>query len=57
MVAKLATGEIEAETKKTVPKRRAGGVKGGKARAKALDPEKRAEIARLAAEARWKKKR
>ncbi len=33
-----------------------GGLKGGKARAKALTPKKRSEIARLAAAARWKKK-
>jgi len=34
---------------------RAGGRKGGKARAKKLSAVERAEIARLAAEARWKK--
>lgn len=34
---------------------RLGGLKGGKARAKSLSPEKRAEIARKAAEKRWKK--
>jgi hypothetical protein len=33
-----------------------GGLKGGKARAKKLTPEQRAEIARKAAQARWKKK-
>ncbi len=33
---------------------RRGGLKGGKARAEALSPEKRAEIARKAAAARWK---
>lgn len=32
---------------------RRGGLKGGKARAEKLSPEKRAEIARLAARARW----
>lgn len=32
-----------------------GGAKGGKARAKKLTPTQRTEIARLAAEARWKK--
>ena len=31
-----------------------GGAKGGKARAKKLTPEQRREIARLAAEARWR---
>jgi hypothetical protein len=34
---------------------RKGGLKGGKARAKALSAEKRAEIAKKAAKARWKK--
>lgn len=34
---------------------RLGGLKGGKARANKLSPEKRAEIAREAAKARWKK--
>ena len=33
-----------------------GGLKGGKARKKALTPERRKEIAKKAAEARWKKK-
>jgi hypothetical protein len=33
-----------------------GGLKGGKARAKALSPERRAEIAQQAAQARWGKK-
>jgi len=35
---------------------RLGGLKGGKARAAALSKNKRAEIARVAAAARWKKK-
>lgn len=35
---------------------RMGGLKGGKARAKALSPAKRAQIAKKAAAARWKKK-
>ena len=34
---------------------RKGGLKGGKARANSLTPRKRAEIAKLAADARWKK--
>jgi hypothetical protein len=34
---------------------RRGGLKGGKARAAKLSPEKRAEIARRAAQARWDK--
>ena len=36
---------------------RLGGRKGGLARAKKLSPERRSEIARTAAEARWKKAR
>jgi hypothetical protein len=40
-----------------VTKQRAGGVKGGTARASKLSPEQRSEIARLAAEVRWKKTR
>jgi len=34
---------------------RKGGKKGGLARAKALSPERRKEIARLAVQARWRK--
>lgn len=34
---------------------RLGGLKGGKARREALSPEKRAEIAKKAAKARWHK--
>ena len=54
MVAKIATGEIE-ETPDTREARRASGKKGGKARAKALTPRERSEIASVAASARWKK--
>lgn len=36
---------------------RRGGLKGGKARAKALGPERRAEIATKAAKARWLRRR
>ena len=36
---------------------RLGGKKGGKARAEKLSPERRKEIARKAANARWEKKR
>ena len=53
-VAKVATGEVQDETKTTVPARAAGGKKGGRNRAKALTPERRSEIARIAAAARWK---
>lgn len=36
---------------------RLGGLKGGKARAEALTPERRKEIAKKAIEARWKKEK
>ncbi|MBZ5526076.1 MAG: hypothetical protein LAP21_27970 [Acidobacteriia bacterium] len=36
---------------------RLGGLKGGKARAKKLSPERRAEIGRKAARTRWAKKK
>lgn len=54
MVAKIATGEVE-EPHGKVPARAKGGKKGGKARAKALSPAQRSEIAAAAAAARWKK--
>lgn len=53
-VMRIATGEEE-ENLSTAHHERAGGRKGGKARADALSPEQRSEIARAAAEARWKK--
>jgi hypothetical protein len=51
-VMRIATGEIE----ETAPKESAAaelGRKGGKARAKAMTAEQRAEIARRAAAKRW----
>lgn len=55
MVAKIATGEIEEELEpvKNTQAQQAAGRKGGKARAKALTPERRAEIAAEGAAARW----
>jgi len=55
---------IVAETTGTKPEKnpaavalgRLGGLKGGKARAKKLSAERRKEIARAAADVRWKKK-
>jgi len=55
-VMKIATGEIE---RTTVEKQSAAaelGSKGGKARAEKMSPARRAEIARKAAEKRWKTK-
>jgi hypothetical protein len=56
LVMKIATGECE-ETGHTpgTEANRKGGLKGGKARAKSMTPERRAEIAKKAATARWKK--
>ncbi|MEJ7624168.1 MAG: hypothetical protein WKF34_09260 [Pyrinomonadaceae bacterium] len=53
----IATGEAEdmvSELKRHPPRQRKGGLKGGDARAKVLSPERRSEIARNAAQARWK---
>lgn len=59
LIVDIATGETEdtVSVSKRVSKRkgRAGGLKGGKARAQHLTSEQRQDIARLAARARWKK--
>ena len=55
-VAKIATGEIEEDTKADDGKDKAAqelGRKGGKARAKALSAKRRTEIAKKAATRRW----
>jgi hypothetical protein len=52
----IATGEAPEPSKAGFTKRaKAGGAKGGPARARVLTPEQRSEIARAAAAARWKK--
>lgn len=54
LIGKIATGE--AEDTRTDPSKEhhsRGGKKGGRARADALTPEQRSEIARKAAEKRW----
>jgi len=60
LIVDIATGETEdavSESKRRPgDKRRAGGLKGGKTRAQHLTPEQRQDIARLAAQARWKKR-
>ena len=53
MVGRIATGEIEDKSSKA-PKRAVGGKAGGAARAKALTPEQRKNISRVAAKTRWK---
>jgi len=53
-----ATGEAEPKPEKNpaaVALGRLGGLKGGKTRAKKLSAKKRAQIAKKAARARWKK--
>ena len=56
-VARIATGEIEEDAADPAKEfMRRGGKKGGRARAKKLPPERRREIARKAALARWKEK-
>jgi uncharacterized protein YjbJ (UPF0337 family) len=52
-VMRIATGEIEESVGKA-PGRKASGKAGAAARAKTLTPEKRKEIAKKAAKARWK---
>jgi hypothetical protein len=58
MIARIATGEeidpLLADDGKE-PAAKALGRKGGAARAKSMPPERRTDIARLAASARWKK--
>ena len=55
-VMQIAIGEIEEDTAGKEHFRK-GGKKGGKARAEKLTAEERSEIARVAAQARWKKSR
>ncbi len=61
LIVDIATGEAEDENPDegknphAVALGRLGGQKGGKARAKKLTPERRSEIARRAARARWAK--
>ena len=54
----IAIGEAEdivSESKRHPSKKRAGGLKGGKARAERLSPARRKAIAKKAARARWSK--
>lgn len=61
-ILEAATGEPQPLTTKgtknpaAVALGRLGGLKGGRARAKALSPAKRTQIAKKAASARWSKK-
>ena len=62
LIAKIATGEIEdkpdlkGKNPAAVELGKLGGIKGGKARAKALTVKQRSEIAKKAAKARWSSK-
>ena len=54
-VARIATGQIDDKKEPlTMPNRAKGGRAGGAARKAALTPERRSEIARAAAAARWR---
>lgn len=55
MVGRIATGEIEEGSEPETKSAAALGKRGGKARAASLTARQRSEIAKLAAEARWKK--
>jgi len=58
-IVDIATGEIEAPKSEKNPSAvelgRLGGLKGGKARAEKLTPERRKEIAKKASDKRWGK--
>lgn len=60
LILDITTGERPNDSPKgpdsaAIQARRKGGLKGGKARAKALTPRKRRAIARKAAQARWER--
>lgn len=59
-VVRQATGEIpkieRGKNQEAAELGRLGGLRGGKARSKSLTPERRIEIAKKAASARWKGK-
>jgi hypothetical protein len=56
LVMRIATGEVEeAEESSASSAARELGKKGGEARSRALTPDRRAEIGRKAAKARWKR--
>ena len=56
MIGKIATGEIEDDRADISNAAATLGRMGGNARASAMSPERRAEIAAVAAKARWGKK-
>lgn len=55
-IVDIATGEVEEPAPTPVNEaQRRGGLAGGKSRAASLSPERRSEVARAAAEKRWRK--
>jgi hypothetical protein len=52
----IATGEAKESDGEIASRGRSGGSRGGPARAASLDPQRRQEIARKGAAARWAKK-
>ncbi len=61
LVGDIATGQVEdvvddGKDEAAVEFARRGGLKGGKARAEKLTPERRREIAKKGAAARWRKR-
>lgn len=55
LVTDIATGEVDDTVSEAEARASKAGKAGGRARAKTLTPERRSEIARIAAQARWKK--
>lgn len=55
LIVDIATGEVEEAPREAEPKGSKGGQKGGPARAAKLSADKRSEIAKKAAKARWGK--
>ena len=55
LMVDIATGQVPDAVEVPKTKQAKAGAKGGPARANALTPEQRTEIARTAASARWKK--
>jgi hypothetical protein len=56
LIVDIATGEADdtiSDSKRVPSKGRAGGLQGGRARAKKLSPKRRSAIARKASETRW----
>jgi hypothetical protein len=56
LIVDISTGEVEKPADPSTPRHgRAGGLKGGAARAKSLSSDRRKEIAKKAARKRWQK--